>query len=47
MTKHKQEKLDSAYMPEAEEETLEVMSGFCKVRFFVDFCISNILFTHL
>jgi hypothetical protein len=34
MTKHRQDKLSAAYMPEAEEETLKVMSGFRKVSFF-------------
>ena len=30
VTKHKQDKLHTAYMPEVEEETLKVMSGFKK-----------------
>ena len=31
ITKHKQDKMHAAYMPEAEEETLKVMSGFARV----------------
>jgi hypothetical protein len=34
MIKHKTDKLDSPYTLEAEEETLQVMSGFCKVSSF-------------
>ena len=30
VTKHRQDKLHTAYMPEVEEETLKVMSGFKK-----------------
>jgi hypothetical protein len=47
MTKHKKDKLDSAYMPEAEEETLKVMSGFRKVSISIYFYLLMFYITHV